>query len=152
VVLSLITAVMTVLNRDLIEDAARKGAIDSAHKQGSTPPSSDVISAITTGILVFAIVLALITAIAFVTLAILDLRGNNVARIITWVVCGLFICCTGYSGISNATNAADLPGWYVGYSVVSVVLSLIIYIGVIVLLALPASNAYFKPKPQGQLY
>jgi hypothetical protein len=145
VVLSLLGAAILLLNRDLISDAAKK----QIAKQGTDAPTVNV-DTLTT-ITVFAGV-AYAVIIAFLALAMFVLRGANVARIVTWVVCGLFICCSAYGVFGIATTIATYPGWYAAYATTNAVLSLLIYIGVIVLLLLPASTAYFKPKPQGQLY
>lgn len=144
VLLSLIGVVIALSNRDILTDAAREQAASQ---------NSDVdVDTITTFAIAFTVGFALIVSIAFVVLAMLLLRGNNVGRIITWVVCGLFLCCSGYGVIGSVTNLDNYPSWYATYLVSSSVISLLIYIGVIVLLLLPASNAYFKPKPAGQLY
>lgn len=45
-----------------------------------------------------------------------------------------------------------IPAWLTAYTIVSSVVNVILYIVIIVLLMLPASNAYFKPPQQGQFY
>jgi hypothetical protein len=145
VVLSVIGTVISIANRDLIIDAAK----EQAESQPSGGPDPETIAGI--GIYV-GIGFAVVGAILFVTLAMFLLRGSNAARITTWVVCGLFLCCLGFSGIGALTSTGSYPGWFVAYQFASVAISAIVYIGVIVLLLLPASNNYFKPQQQGQLY
>ena len=49
-------------------------------------------------------VVNLIFAAGLAVLAIFDGRGKNVARIITWVIGGLSLCCLGFGLGSNALN------------------------------------------------
>jgi hypothetical protein len=145
VVLSLLGAIIAVSNRDLIADAAEAQATEA----GGADVNTDTIITVA---LFFAVGLAMVIAIVFVVLALFNLRGSNAARITTWVVCGLFLCCSGFGIFGNLRDAEYVPTWYTAYSMISVVLSLLIYIGVIVLLLLPASNNFFKPRQQGQVY
>jgi hypothetical protein len=148
VLLSLLGTIIAVTNQDILRSVAEA----SAEQQGASGATPSVDTLVTIS-LVTIIGFALVIAIAFLVLTLFILRGSNVARIITWVVCGLFLCCTGYSGVSALSmQDVELPGWYTAFSTASALIQLLIYIGVIVLLALPPSNSYFKPKPQGQLY
>lgn len=123
---------------------------------------------------VFAIVgavVVLLLALALVVLAVLDGRGSNAARIVTWVLAGLGICCTGYAGVSNALRGSAgftqngngngpsttevvnairgaVPDWYFPVNTVLNVIGLVALIAIIILLALPASNAFFR-RPTG---
>ncbi|MEV1288372.1 hypothetical protein [Micromonospora sp. NPDC049679] len=115
-------------------------------------------------------VFGLIVAIALVVLAIFNNRGKNASRIATWVVGGLFVCCSGaglalnaagsaMSGTSGSTgNGPDqaevqrrleeaLPSWYTPVSTILGVISVIALLVALILLALPASNEFFR-KPQ----
>ncbi|WP_433611881.1 hypothetical protein ACQP2P_45600 [Dactylosporangium sp. CA-139114] len=100
-------------------------------------------------------------------------RGNQVARVLTWVVGGIALCC-GVLNVGSVLlaktfwdaarkNSPELPTWdryqelvYSAvpgwYQPVTTVLSILIIIAVavpIVLLALPASHPYFrKEQPQ----
>lgn len=117
-------------------------------------------------------VIALVLAAIFVVLAILDGNGNRVARILTWVLGGLALCCTGssfaltavgksaydtnrknnpdlpsYDQLQHSINA-ELPSWYSAVTLTLGILVLLSVLLVIVLLALPASHPYFrKPAP-----
>jgi hypothetical protein len=108
--------------------------------------------------------LALVLGVGLIVLGVLNSRGNNVGRIITWVIAGLGICCSGYGLISTAAssglgmsggsgmNAEELrramdellPSWYMPVSIATAVLEIVALIGVVVLLALPPSHRYFR--------
>lgn len=143
ILLNLVAIVVALTNRDILEDAAR--AQLEAQDQAV---SESAVDTQTTVSLVATVVIGLLLAVAFVVLALLLLRGSNVARIITWVVCGLFLCDAGLGTVFSALGAADsLPGWYVAYSYVTLALQVLAYVGVIVLLLLRPSNAFFRPGP-----
>jgi hypothetical protein len=117
-------------------------------------------------------VIYLLFAVGFVVLALLNLRGANPARIVTWVLTGLgvlcFGCLLGLAGVgssfggmgSNAnTNGVDvkaaarqvqdaLPSWVQPVQLTSQVLTVLSAILVIILLALPAANAFFRKPPE----
>ncbi len=145
VVLTVIGTVISLANQDMVLDAVR----EQSESQPAGGPDPETIANISTYV---GIGFAVVGAILFIVLAMFLLRGSNAARITTWVICGLFLCCVGFSGIGAATSVGTYPGWFVAYQFGSVAISAIVYIGVIVLLLLPASNDYFKPQQQGQLY
>lgn len=124
---------------------------------------------------VVGLLIALLFAAGFVVLGVLDGKGKNPARIVTWVLAGLGVCCFGAGAAGQAVgnmaggfsapssgdqpdatavqNALDahLPSWYHPVSTTASVLSLLLCIAVIVLLALPAANEFFrKPQPGWQ--
>jgi hypothetical protein len=138
--LSLIEAVAAPFNRDSLEKVIEE--------QGKTPDSqlsTDAINTISTVALLTAVVIAIMTVIVFVVLALLVLRGKNWARITTWVLSGLFLCCGGLGGLSNiaAVFSAEVGGYAV-WTTISTILKIMLAIGIIVFLALPPSNAYFR--------
>jgi hypothetical protein len=136
--------IMQFANKDLIERANRAAAQD---QPGADPAMAANIA------LAVGTVFGLVFVIGLVVLALLNLRGNNVSRIITWVLAGFGVCCMGIGSASSVVMPMkDVPGWFSAYMLVGSIVPLVIYIAIIVLLALPASNAYFKPKAQGQLY
>lgn len=121
---------------------------------------------------IFAVVaaaIALLLAIGLVVLGLLNNRGKNASRIVTWVIGGLGICCTGFnlagsaftnsmggSGTGDVPSASEvqrrlnevLPSWYGPVTTTLSVLSLLALLAALILLALPASNEFFrKPKP-----
>jgi uncharacterized membrane protein YbhN (UPF0104 family) len=111
------------------------------------------------------IAISLLFAIAYLVLAIFTGRGKNAARIVTWVVLGISLCCgvggaastaLGNSMGGNSTaNGIDqeelarrisdaLPGWYNALNYTLLTLGIILALAAIILLALPASNAFFR--------
>ena len=115
-------------------------------------------------------VINVLFAVGFVLLGLLDGRGKNGARITTWVIGGISLCCVGAglgsgaftgslgnsSGNRTGPTASEvqsrladaLPSWYTPVTTTITVLTLIAILGTIILLALPASNDFFrKPAP-----
>ncbi len=112
--------------------------------------------------IVLAILYALLAA-GQVTLAILIGKGRNPARIVTWVVDGLIVLCCGcglvgnvagssvFSGL-NTTNPNTLtveqPTWLTGSTIGVGVLIILSLVAAVILLALPASNDYFRKEQE----
>ncbi|HEX6967571.1 MAG TPA: hypothetical protein VF174_01905 [Micromonosporaceae bacterium] len=116
-------------------------------------------------------VVSLIIAIGLVVLAVLNNQGKNPARIVTWVLGGIAVCCFGLSLVSQAIGGTftaglpgepdmpdpaevqrmldeRMPGWYAPVNTAIGVVSLIALLVALILLALPASNEFFrKPRP-----
>lgn len=113
-------------------------------------------------------VLTLLLAVGMVVLALLNNRGRNGARITTWVLGGILVCCTGGSLVNNAVggftsggNTGDmpsgaeiqrrledaLPSWYGPVTTLLGVLGLLALLAALILLALPPANEFFR-KPQ----
>jgi len=108
-------------------------------------------------------------AVGFLILGLFNGRGKNGARITTWVVGGISLCCVGAGLGSSAltgslrdganrtgptqsqiqSRLADaLPSWYTPVTTTITVLTLVAILTVIILLALPASSDFFrKPAP-----
>ncbi|MFC6018954.1 hypothetical protein ACFP2T_22440 [Plantactinospora solaniradicis] len=121
------------------------------------------------GFSAFVGVVQLLFAVAYVVLAMLNNQGRNAARITTWVVAGLGVCCTGIglggsaAGGMNTSSTGDmpdpkvvqeqleaaLPSWTGPLTLVCSILVFLLLLAVIVLLALPASNAFFRKQPAG---
>lgn len=126
---------------------------------------------------VIVLVIALMLAGGFLTMAILTGKGKNPARIVTWVFAGLGVLCCGFSAIGNAlaptsayTSYGDtsslesagfdsaefqrlveerLPGWANPVGQVTTILGLLALILVVILLALPEANTYFAKPAYG---
>ncbi len=116
-------------------------------------------------------VINLLLGAGFAALSFFDSKGKNASRIITWVVGGISLCCLGAGLGSNALVGsldADtggtgptndeiqrrledaVPGWYTGLTTTLTVLGLLAILGAVILLALPASNEFFrKPAAAG---
>jgi hypothetical protein len=134
----------------------------------------DVLSVVGTGVTIAFVVIGviyLVLATGLVVLGLLDGKGKQPARVITWVVAGLGVLCLGCStasagltkgmglGTGNSGNAAEseelarlvaekTPSWVGATSTTVVVISLILMIAVIILLALPAANDFFRKEQQ----
>jgi len=122
------------------------------------------------GVSVFIVVLNLLFAAGLAILGIFNNRGRNGARVTTWVLGGISLCCLGVglagTALTNSMNLDSasttgtdtgptaneveaalsrvLPSWYEPLSNVLSVISLLALLGAVILLALPASNAYFR--------
>jgi hypothetical protein len=139
---------------DIYKEAFRGTEVES---QASTIATVTVIA--TAGI-------GLIVAIGLVVLALLNNRGKNPSRIVTWVLGGIYVCCSGIglagSAAGNAMNMGggnangpsqeeiqrlldeQLPSWYTPASTTISVVVLIALLVALILLALPASNEFFR--------
>jgi NADH:ubiquinone oxidoreductase subunit 6 (subunit J) len=119
-------------------------------------------------------VIALVLAVIFLVLAILDGKGNRVGRILTWVFGGIALCCLGSAfGLSSFAKSnyentrehnqdlppydqlqhdinSSLPSWYTPVTTILGIVVLLAIIVTIILLALPASNAYFRKRDEPQ--
>jgi hypothetical protein len=161
--LEAVTALVTVSQIGTLRDAYDKLFADTPIENAGTGLA--VVSAAVTA-------LYLLFALGFAVLAIFVGRGKNPARILTWVVAGISICCVGANlastavgfnssfgntgeGPSNeeiqrAINEA-LPGWYQPVLTTAAVISLAALVTTVILLALPVANPYFrKPQPEWQ--
>ncbi|MEU4243836.1 hypothetical protein [Actinoplanes sp. NPDC026619] len=113
-------------------------------------------------------VVNLLLGAGFALLGYFDSRGKNPARITTWVIGGIALCCVGlglgFSGVSssleNDTTSGGpsssqvqraiedaIPSWYTPLSITVTVIVLISLLTVLILLALPASNEFFRKQP-----
>ncbi|MFI5893374.1 hypothetical protein ACIA5D_25030 [Actinoplanes sp. NPDC051513] len=113
----------------------------------------------------------LLLAAGFAVLGIFNGRGKNPSRIITWVVGGIALCCVGAglggnaltgsledSSTSGAPTQSEiqarlndaLPSWYQPVTMTVTVIILIAILATIILLALPASNEFFRKRPVAQ--
>jgi hypothetical protein len=123
----------------------------------------------TVGIVITGIIYVLI-AVGLVVLGIFVGKGKQPARIITWVVSGLAVLCLGcglagsavsssFSGLGGGADAARseellkriqevTPAWVHATSLTLQIITLIAMIAVIILLALPGSNDYFRKEQQ----
>jgi hypothetical protein len=167
--LSLISAVLAVYRGTFLSQKAveeiwlRHGATaEQARTQAASQPVSTYLGA----------ALAIVLIALFIVLAVFVNKGKQWARITTWIISGLVVCCgaagfvlTGLvdsmlgmaeqGGVDAAAILKDtealVPGWLGTVSLVLSVIQLVAAIAVIVLLLLPPSNPYFrKVEPQWQ--
>ncbi|MEU8083517.1 hypothetical protein AB0B57_07865 [Micromonospora sp. NPDC049101] len=110
-------------------------------------------------------ILMLLLAVALAVLAMFNNQGRNGARITTWIVGGIMVCCVGGGLLSNVGGGFNtgggtgdgpspdeiqrrleeaLPSWVTPVSLLIYVLSLITLVTALVLLALPKANPFFR--------
>jgi hypothetical protein len=165
--ISLVSVALTVFSATYMDAAKLK---DIYVERGMAESQADAAaSAAAIGVYAGA-VLPLLIGVLYLILAIFVGKGRQWARITTWVVAGIAVCCNAFgllgtaagsmlSGMGNtggfdqqgatADIEALLPGWLSATSMVLTVVTLIASILVIVLLLLPPSNPYFRrPEPQ----
>jgi hypothetical protein len=161
--LEVITAIMSLSTVGRTYDVVRDAYAGTADGSGI----ADVVLA---SAIVGAAINVLLAA-GFAVLGALDSRGKNPARIVTWVVGGLSVCCSGIglggqAAISTTYTSTDpsgnlsqsqlnqsindaLPQWYRPVTLTLAAITLLAILAVIVLLALPASNAFFRKAVTG---
>ncbi|HEV7965607.1 MAG TPA: hypothetical protein VGP57_23895 [Actinoplanes sp.] len=128
----------------------------------------------TEGVIVIALVGGLVINLLFAAglaiLAIFNNRGRQGARITTWALGGVVLCCSGIglagtaatstlqtsgtAGVPSQRDVQDrlnaaLPSWYGATTTTLSVLMLLALLSSLILLALPASNAYFRAMKLG---
>ena len=109
----------------------------------------------------------LLLGVGLVVLAIFNHRGANASRIVTWVLGGVALCCAGAALVINSLlanvsvdveNAPDpeiiqealrehLPSWYFGANLFLALAPIPVLLAVLILLALPPSNDFFRKQP-----
>ncbi|RAO15696.1 hypothetical protein MED15_03991 [Micromonospora noduli] len=116
-------------------------------------------------------IVLLLLAVVLGVLALFNNQGLNGARITTWIVGGIMVCCVGGGLLSNAAGGFNtgggtpdggpspeeiqrrleeaLPSWVTPVSLLLGVLSLIALIAALVLLALPKANPFFRKQTAG---
>jgi hypothetical protein len=159
VVMQLITMVLSLLPNDQLSAALDQFYRDHPEMGGGTGGSSAATTTITVGI-------ELLIIAGFAVLAVFVSKGAQPARIITWVLSGLAVLCLGCGSLVSAIApsllsadtsgqgeaAADLlelirantPDWIYYVSAAMNILVVLALLAVIVLLALPASNDFFR--------
>jgi hypothetical protein len=162
-VLLIIAAILPLPSLSKVAEAAREAYAAA----GSTKPTPDqAATGVRIGVIVSSVIDVLL-AVLFVVIGALVLRGNQVGRILAWVFAGLGALCTacltataGLSGqlttgtvngvdvnaINNKISAAT-PSWLSPTRTTLDVIALLALILVIILLAMPASSAYFRKEP-----
>ncbi|NUT17696.1 MAG: hypothetical protein HOV77_00765 [Hamadaea sp.] len=142
---------------------AMRDVYPEVYKGTPLEDSSDMLATVT---MVVGIGIAVLMMAAYFTLGALVLKGKQPARIVTWVVVGLQLCCSGvgvagsginmnnFGGGQNANGVdpaevtrkleAALPSWSHAVSITMAVIQLLTAIAIIVLLALPAAHPFFR--------
>ncbi|MCX4469045.1 IgA FC receptor precursor [Micromonospora sp. MW-13] len=161
-VIQLILTLVTIgTTRDVLHDAY----------SGTDANGADALADFTVAVGVGGAILVLLIGIGLVVLAMLNNRGRNGARITTWVVGGILVCCTGgnlisglaggFAGSGQTSGNApspeeiqrrleqELPSWLTPVSTLLAVVALLALLAALILLALPAANAFFRKPQQG---
>jgi hypothetical protein len=172
VILLYVAAALEIINA--IASIASYSAFNDAYKAAYAGTTLENQSGGAAVQVIATVIISLVLAAIFIVLAILDGRGNRVGRILTWVFGGLALCCTaGAFGLSsfgksaydaqrennpslptydqlqdNISNA--LPSWYTPVTTIAGIGVLLAVILVIILLALPASNPFFRKRTEPQ--
>ncbi|MBM7491859.1 hypothetical protein JOD64_003081 [Micromonospora luteifusca] len=156
-VISLIITLSTLgKTRDAIRDAYAASTVDNADQVADVFFAVGLASSVL--LLLFAVVLAV--------LAIFNNQGRNGARITTWIVGGIMVCCVGAGLLSGAAGGMTtggetggngpsgeelqrrmeeaLPSWVNPVSILLGVISLIALVTALILLALPKANPFFR--------
>jgi hypothetical protein len=142
------------------------GTTSDVYREAYEGTSAEGTEAFVTVTSVIVAVVGLLFAIAFVVLAIFNNRGKNASRIVTWVLGGISLCCSGVSLAGSALSGSmnfdsgqndvpdsatiqrqledALPGWYTPTSITIAVISLLALLVALILLALPPSNEFFR--------
>lgn len=141
------------------------GTVSRVFESAYAGTSAEGIGAIAVATVVISAVVQLLIAAGFVVLGLLNNRGKNAARITTWVIGGIGVCCTGiglggnsFGGVGAAGGTqdlpdpqevqrmleAELPSWNQSVTTTLSVISLLALLAALILLALPASNEFFR--------
>lgn len=115
------------------------------------------------------LVLSLLIGVGLVVLGFLNYQGKNPARIVTWVLGGIWLCCSGVglvfssAGMNFQTSDVEggpsseefqrmmedaLPSWYSSVSLTLSILGVLALAAALLLLALPPSNQFFRKPPE----
>lgn len=165
--LAVLSTILTIMSTiDLV--SKMREALSSTNAM--SPAELDTLMSLTQMMAIGAAVVGLLFAVAIGILGYFNLKGRNGARITTWVLAGIGLACGVCSGfaapfsnadvtvsgdemtqqINDAMAAVQVPAWQNTTSILLLVVSTILYLLVIVLLAVPASNDYFRKLPGGQ--
>lgn len=139
------------------------GTVNEIYREVFAGTEVEGTEGILTATTVVASALFLLFAAGLVVLAILNNKGKNATRIVTWVLGGIALCCGGLGLLASGLNmqtgdnfdqaelerlmAERLPGWYEPLSIATGIIEMLALIVALILLALPASNEFFR-KPE----
>jgi hypothetical protein len=146
------------------------GTMTDVYREAYAGTSEEGLETIVLGGNIVTVVITVLISVGLVLLALFNNRGRNGSRITTWVIGGLSLCCGGLgvagsaltssmnleSGGGTGPSATEverrlsdaLPSWYNPISITLSVIALVAMLVALILLALPASNAFFR-KPAG---
>ncbi|GLZ77172.1 hypothetical protein Afil01_19790 [Actinorhabdospora filicis] len=164
---ALVTAVATFIIGKSITDDLTSALMDAGAPSQSQAQDFATVVVFTMGAVGFC---GLIWPGVVALLGIWTMKGVNGVRITVWVLAGIAVLCDGIavlaSGLTtsqslNLNNGTDdykwaqnvdiqklMPEWYDAYGAAVNGIALLMYVGIIVLLALPKANEYFRPVPK----
>ncbi|MEU5944092.1 hypothetical protein ABZ793_00840 [Micromonospora sp. NPDC047465] len=143
--------------------------LDEAYR-GTEANGVQNLADITKVITIVSAAILLLLAVVLAVLGVFNNRGSNGARITTWIIGGIMVCCTGgglasglagggFGGTGQTTGNGPspeeiqrrleeaLPGWVNPVSTLVGVIGLLSLLAALILLALPKANEFFrKPK------
>ena len=165
--LLIVVAVMQLVGFAIV--LSQLGTLSEIYQEAYEGTSLESQAGISTATTVASAVISLLLAAGLVALAILNAKGKNPARIVTWVLGGILICLSGCGLLSTAISMQSvqsdslggfdpqelerlmterLPGWDEPVSLATSVIGLLSLVVALILLALPAANQFFrKPEP-----
>ncbi|MET7418061.1 hypothetical protein [Dactylosporangium sp. NPDC005555] len=161
--IELINVIIGLVYSSKITEGAKKAVAGTSQAGSADNQALNGTISLVVGVLLIAL---------FVVLAVFIGKGKQIARILTWVLGGLALCCTvGIFGLSFVGEAgwnqlrkddptlptydeynkliySEVPGWYQPVTTLLGVLLIVAILGAIVLLALPPSHPYFRKVEQ----
>ncbi|MCO1596475.1 hypothetical protein M8C17_15055 [Micromonospora sp. RHAY321] len=159
-----VSLILTLATAGKTRDALREAY------EGSTAEGADQVADVFYAIGLGSAVLLLLLAVVLGVLALFNNQGRNGARITTWIVGGIMVCCVGGSLLSGAAGSFTggdtggdmpsaeeiqrrldeaLPSWLTPVSILLGVISLLALLAALVLLALPKANEFFRKPTAG---
>jgi len=144
------------------------GTMQQVYEDAYAGTDMEAVSTFTTISLIAGAIFGLLIAAGLVVLALLNNRGKNPSRIVTWVLGGIFLCCSGGglalgaagSALPTGPTSTDpnmpdpaqvqrdleaaLPGWYEPVNLLLGVVTVLALLAALILLALPPSNDFFR--------
>ncbi|WP_026922844.1 hypothetical protein [Glycomyces arizonensis] len=155
--------------KDAVEDQV---ASDPAFADAGV--TSDDIATLVSVIFVAVAAVYIVFAIFYIVLGLLDNAGKRPARILSWILAGIALACCGLGGVINQVGGSTAtytvngeeyndeltkaiedatPTWVTALEWISLLLFIVGSLAVIILLAVPASNEFFrKDEPEQQFY
>lgn len=166
--IAVITTILTIVSTmDLVEQM--RDALSSTNVLSQA--ELDTLLSLTQMLAIGISIVTLLFAVAIGILGYFNSKGRNGARIATWVLAGIGLACgvcsgmaapfgtaadTSVSGGDDMTRAVndalariEVPAWQNTVSIVLLIISTLLYLAVIVLLAMPKSNDFFRKEPHG---
>ncbi|GAB3236145.1 hypothetical protein GCM10027447_34270 [Glycomyces halotolerans] len=164
-----LTAIGMFAVQGAVEDEIASQLANDPAFEGSGITADDASTLVTVTFAAVAVVYIIFAAF-YVVLGLLNNRGNRPARILSWILSGIALACCGFGGLIGQVGSTTLtvneteyedqmtqaveeatPMWVTTLEWISLLLFIVGSLLIIILLALPASNDFFrKEEPQQQ--